>query len=109
MKKLVTIALLAAMLLSCFAGCAMQKGEIDVEAYAGEAGAQNVEFRTELDDDADKSWEGIVKKDMNGDGDTKDTIDAYGNADFSWCHIPAHGRWSSALKPDQPAGRREQY
>ena len=84
MKKLITIALLAAMLLSCFAGCAMQKGEIDVEAYAGEAGAQNVEFRTELDDDADKSWEGIVKKDMNGDGDTKDTIDSYGNADFSW-------------------------
>lgn len=57
MKKLVTIALLAAMLLSCFAGCAMQKGEIDVEAYAGEAGAQNVEFRTELSDDADV-WDG---------------------------------------------------
>ena len=30
MKKLVTIALLCAMLLSCFAGCAMQKGEIYV-------------------------------------------------------------------------------
>ena len=31
MKKLVTIALLCAMLLSCFAGCAMQKGEVDVD------------------------------------------------------------------------------
>lgn len=37
MKKLVTIALLCAMLLSCFAGCAMQKGEIYV------ADAANVE------------------------------------------------------------------
>ena len=31
MKKLITIALLCAMLLSCFAGCAMQKGEVDVD------------------------------------------------------------------------------
>ena len=60
MKKLVTIALLCAMLLSCFASCAMQKGEIDVEAYAGEVSAQNVAentFRTELSEDADV-WDG---------------------------------------------------
>jgi len=37
MKKLITIALLCAMLLSCFAGCAMQKGEVYV------ADAANVE------------------------------------------------------------------
>ena len=65
MKKLVTIALLCAMLLSCFASCAtMQAGELDVAAYADEAGAQNVEFKTELDEGlepwdgsaVDKSW-----------------------------------------------------
>ena len=38
MKKLITIALLCAMLLSCFAGCAMQKGEIAV----ADATVQNV-------------------------------------------------------------------
>ena len=48
MKKLITIALLCAMLLSCFAGCAMQKGEVDVENYVEEAEAQNTAFRTEL-------------------------------------------------------------
>ena len=39
MKKLITMALLVAMLLSCFAGCAMQKGEIEV---AGEANVEEV-------------------------------------------------------------------
>ena len=54
MKKLVTIALLAAMLLSCFAGCAMQKGEIEVageanvEEVAGEANVEEVNFADKL-------------------------------------------------------------
>lgn len=64
MKKLITIALLCAMLLSCFASCgSMQVGELDVDAYAADAVAQNVDFKTELDADAsvysgtpDKSW-----------------------------------------------------
>ena len=46
MKKLVTIALLCAMLLSCFAGCAMQKGEVYADAYAEEAAVQDVALTT---------------------------------------------------------------
>ena len=61
MKKLVTIALLCAMLLSCFVGCgSMQVGELDVDAYAADASAQNVEFRTTLSTNADEVdvWDG---------------------------------------------------
>lgn len=61
MKKLITIALLCAMLLSCFASCgSMQVGELDVDAYAAEAEAQNVDFRTELGDDASEPWDGTT-------------------------------------------------
>ena len=45
MKKLITIALLCAMLLSCFAGCAMQKGELDI---AGEANVEEVNVADKL-------------------------------------------------------------
>ncbi|MBE6628743.1 MAG: hypothetical protein E7629_07435 [Ruminococcaceae bacterium] len=54
MKKLITIALLCAMLLSCFAGCAMQKGELDiadeanVAEVAGEANVEEVNFADKL-------------------------------------------------------------
>ena len=61
MKKLVTIALLCAMLLSCFVGCgSMQAGELDVDAYAADASAQNVGFRTTLSTNADEVdvWDG---------------------------------------------------
>ena len=53
MKKIISMALLAAMLLSCFAGCTMQKGEIVI---ADEANVQDVDAtvvgytgRTEID------------------------------------------------------------
>ena len=67
MKKIISMALLAAMVLSCFAGCAMQKGEIDADENiavinAGYtvptvgSGADNVKYalRTSLDSDASK-------------------------------------------------------
>ena len=63
MKRLVTIALLCAMLLSCFVGCgSMQAGELDVDAYAADASAQDVAFRTELSTNADEVdvWDGTA-------------------------------------------------
>ena len=95
MKKLVTIALLCAMLLSCFAGCAMQKGEIDADAFAVEGVIANVNTtgeydetkwvkKTALDADADSTWTGRQTGDLNGDGDSKDAGETYIDADVSW-------------------------
>lgn len=44
MKKLVSIVLLCAMLVSCFAGCGMQKGAIDLNVYAGDANVSNTAY-----------------------------------------------------------------
>lgn len=56
MKKIISIALLCAMLLSCFAGCAMQKGEVDVENYVDEVEIEEAatSFKTQLDANASK-------------------------------------------------------
>ena len=58
MKKLITIALLCAMLLSCFASCgSMQVGELDVDAYADDAAALDVAVRTEIDPTNVDTWD----------------------------------------------------
>ncbi len=59
MKKLITIALLCAMLLSALASCGVQVGKLDVEAYAAEGDTADVAFKTELDADADV-WDGTT-------------------------------------------------
>ncbi len=52
MKKLITIVLLCAMLLTTLASCGMKAGDVDVDAYAAEGEAADVAFKTELDANA---------------------------------------------------------
>ena len=61
MKKIISIALLTAMLLTCFAGCAMQKGEVDVENYVEEAEAQDTAVTIPTDwKNGLTAWDGSV-------------------------------------------------
>ena len=63
MKKIISIALLCAMLLSCFAGCAMQKGEVDVESYVEEAVAQDTAVTIPADwKNGLTAWDGTVNE-----------------------------------------------
>ena len=79
MKKLVTIALLCAMLLSCFAGCAMQKGELDV---AGEANVAEVAEETLPEVGITSGLKANVDAAKNGTWTNVDKWD--GTADISW-------------------------
>ena len=78
MKKLAAIALLAAMLLSCFAGCAMQKGEIvvadeaNVEEVAG-AGETVIGIKDDLRANVEAAKKGDLTSDTWDDGTTVET------------------------------------
>ena len=85
MKKIISMALLAAMVLSCFAGCAMQKGEIDVNAYAEEANVQDVSGETSAPGILDALRTNVEKAKTNSFAATEVDVWVEGTAlDDSW-------------------------
>ncbi len=83
MKKLITIALLCAMLLTTLASCGMKAGNVDVDAYAAEGGAADAAFKTELDATADV-WDGSSVASELTDTDNDGVYEIYTGAEMRY-------------------------